>query len=383
MSALQEIELSIENLLTTPPYALGPAEHELALIPVLRNEIAYACDTNPRFANYVRYWPIDFKSAQRIADFPYLPVAAFKSATPLSLIPKNDVKRTLTSSATTGQIPSRVVLDSGTSRRMSKGFVAIIREYIGTSRRPYLVVDTAEMVQSRAELGARGAAIQGLGSFATEIVSCLSADEKGEPAIDIPTIQDCAEKWRDREVLVYGFTFVLWTNLVQPLLARGVSLGLQRLHVLHSGGWKRLQDQAVTKNSFNEGVAKVFGCSPDRVIDYYGMVENVGVVYPDCEFANKHVPAFADVIIRDPLTLSPVEPGGRGYIQVSSVLPTSFPGFLILSEDLGELIGHDRCPCGRRGTHFRFVSRAPKAELRGCGNLPPARGRLGEVAIRA
>jgi len=28
----------------------------------------------------------------------------------------------------------------------------------------------------------------------------------------------------------------------------------------------------------SRGVASVFGCPPDRVIDFYGMVENVGVV---------------------------------------------------------------------------------------------------------
>ena len=44
-----------------------------------------------------------------------------------------------------------------------------------------------------------------------------------------------------------------------------------------------------------------FGCSADRVIDFYGMVENVGVIYPDCAEGNKHVPVFGDVIVRDPL----------------------------------------------------------------------------------
>jgi hypothetical protein len=136
-----------------------------------------------------------------------------------------------------------------------------------------------------------------------------------------------------------------------------------------------LQQQAVTKDVFAAGVAAAFGCSPDRVIDFYGMVENVGVVYPDCEQGNKHVPAFADVIIRNELTLEPVAMGQRGLMQVCSVLPTSFPGFLVLTEDIAELIHHDGCACGRRGTAFRFVSRAPKAEVRGCGNVETLRAR--------
>ncbi|HEX2714493.1 MAG TPA: hypothetical protein VHM88_20050, partial [Candidatus Acidoferrales bacterium] len=93
---------------------------------------------------------------------------------------------------------------------------------------------------------------------------------------------------------------------------------------------------------------------------------------------NKHVPAFADVVVRDPLTLVPVAVGQRGLVQVCSVLPSSFPGFLVLTEDMAEIIGYDQCPCGRRGTSFRFAGRVPKAEVRGCGNLETARTQRGQ-----
>ena len=161
----------------------------------------------------------------------------------------------------------------------------------------------------------------------------------------------------------------------------GIELGLPNVRVLHSGGWKRLEDQAVTRDVFIRGVASVFGCSTNRVIDYYGMVENVGVVYPDCEFGSKHVPAFAEIIVRNPLTLEPVEAGQQGLIQVCSVLPTSFPGFLVLTEALAEIIGYDECPCGRRGTCFRFTRRVPKAEVRGCGNIEPRAMSMARIAI--
>ena len=134
-----------------------------------------------------------------------------------------------------------------------------------------------------------------------------------------------------------------------------------------------MQDEAVDKSSFDRGVAQVFGCTPDRVIDFYGMVENVGVIYPDCPEGNKHVPAFADVIVRDPLTLEPVGEGKRGMVQVCSVLPTSFPGHLLLTEDVAEIVALDGCRCGRRGTAFRFVGRVPKSEMRGCGNITQRR----------
>jgi phenylacetate-coenzyme A ligase PaaK-like adenylate-forming protein len=378
-----EIEQRIEGLLTVAPYSLSTKQREDTLLALLKSELEYACQRNPRFRNYVNHWPVNFHAAERISDLPFLPVGVFKQNPPLALVDAREIKRTLASSATTSQVPSRVVLDAATARRMTKGVVAIIRDFIGPARRPYLVIDTSENMTARTELGARAAAIQALGSFATETVSCLRSDGQAEPSLDLEKLLDCAAKWKEAELLVYGFTHVLWTQLVQPLQRKGMTLSIPNVHVLHSGGWKRLERQAVTKDVFIQGVASVFGCSPDRVIDYYGMVENVGVVYPDCEQGNKHVPAFAEVIVRDPLTLEPVESGQRGLVQVCSVLPTSFPGFLLLTEDMAEVVGYDGCACGRRGTHFRFAGRAPKAEVRGCGNIETSRSRDSRWSVEA
>jgi len=281
-----------------PPYGVDPQQRHTALLALLKKELAYACDRNSAFRNYVEHWPLDFRVADRVADLPYLPVGVFKANPPLALIGTEEVRHTLTSSATTGQMPSRVVLDAATARRMSKGVITIIRDFIGPARRPYLVIDTAENLTAQAELGARGAAIQGLASFATEIVCCLRASQDGDSSLDLEKLLACAAKWKHADVLVYGFTHVIWTQLVQPLQRQGITLDIPNIHVLHSGGWKRLEQQAVTRDVFIRGVASVLSCSADRVVDYYGMVENVGVVYPDCDHANKHVPAFAEIIVR-------------------------------------------------------------------------------------
>ena len=373
MSAFSELERSNDDLLSRPVYGLDPEKRQRDLLAVLKRQVAFGCERNPSYSNYVRHWPIDFRSADAIADLPFLPVGVFKANPPLALVSASEIKRTLSSSATSGQTPSRVVLDAVTSRRMTKGVITIIRDFIGPARRPYLVIDIPENLAAQAELGARGAAIQGLGPFATESVACLRHDQNGDAILDLEKLLACAERWKGTEVLVYGFTYVLWTQLVQPLLRQGVTLNIPKVHILHSGGWKRLQQQSVTKEEFVRSVASVFGCAEERVIDYYGMVENVGVVYPDCEKGNKHVPAFGEVIVRDPLTLAPVEAGQQGLVQICSVLATSFPGFLVLTDDMAEIIDYDGCACGRRGTHFRFVRRVPKAEVRGCGNLEASR----------
>jgi hypothetical protein len=372
---MQTLEQKIEALVAIPPYGLATEEKAARMLDIMRDALELVSQKHAGLANYIRQWPVNFREATKISDLPYLPVAMLKANPPLALIGPDEVKRTLTSSATTGQVPSRIVLDAQTSKRMTKGVVAILQDFIGSSRRPYLVVDVPGATAGKGDLGARGAAIQGLQPFASEISYCLKLDETGEPVLERERLLQFAQKHAGSTVLVYGFTYMLWNHFVKPLLAEGVSLGLPNVHILHSGGWKKLQSQSVDKRTFNEGLAKVFGCKPEQVVDFYGMVENIGIIYPDCSAGNKHAPVFGEVIVRNPLTLQPVGRGEKGLIQVCSALPTSFPGHLLLTEDMAEVIAEDGCACGRRGIAFRFAGRAPKAEVRGCGNVQTERSR--------
>ena len=370
---MQSIEQRIDSLLTVPPYGLSPEEKGPRLLELLRDELDYAATRHAGFGNYIRSWPCDPRAASRVEQLPFLPVGIFKADPPVSLVEPKEVKRTLASSATTGQVPSKVVVDSPTARRMTKGVVAILQDFIGPARRPYLVVDAPATAANAHELGARGAAIQGLQPFANQVSYCLRLDDRRELELDLDSLTKFAQAHRGSAVLVYGFTYILWNHLVKPLTEQGLCLDLPNVHILHSGGWKRLQAQAVSKETFNRGLAGVFGCGVERVIDFYGLVENVGIIYPDCPAGNKHAPVFGEVVIRDPLTLAPVTEGGIGIIQLCSVLPTSFPGYSLLTEDLAKVIRFDGCPCGRRGISFRFAGRVPKAETRGCGNVQAPR----------
>jgi hypothetical protein len=365
-------EDKIDRLLSAPLYDQPPREKQASLLDIFRDELDYACERHAGYKNYVEHWPRNYRSAGNVADLPFLPVALLKANPPLSLIAGHEIKKTLTSSATTSQLPSRVVLDAATARRTAKGIVSIVRDFIGSARRPYLVVDTPDFMGGNT-LGARAAAIQGLQPFASQTTWCLSLSSHGELTLDVDRLKTFVKDHREAEVLVYGFTFILWSCLIKPLLAENVCLDLPKARILHSGGWKRLQDQAVEKSDFNGKLARLFGCSVDRVTDFYGMVESVGVIYPDCGEGNKHAPAFSDVIVRHPLTLEPVAAGESGVVQVCNVLPTSFPGHLLLTEDMAHVVAYDGCPCGRRGVSFRFAGRIPRAELRGCGNIQSKR----------
>jgi hypothetical protein len=117
---------------------------------------------------------------------------------------------------------------------------------------------------------------------------------------------------------------------------------------------------------FSEAARTVLGVA--RVINFYGMVEQVGSVFFENALGALHAPIFADVIVRDPATLRPLPAGSRGLLQVLSVLPTSYPGHSLLTEDLGVWRGGDDPRAGMSGRYFHVEGRAPRSEIRGCSD---------------
>jgi hypothetical protein len=136
--------------------------------------------------------------------------------------------------------------------------------------------------------------------------------------------------------------------------------------IIHGGGWKKLKDQAVDEKTFKKAFKQYFNAG--AVYNYYGFVEQVGSIYIECEYGYLHTSVFSDIIIRDKKTLAPLPFNMSGLIQALSILPHSYPGHSILTEDLGICIGEDNCPCGRLGKYFKVIGRTASAEIRGCSD---------------
>ena len=105
-----------------------------------------------------------------------------------------------------------------------------------------------------------------------------------------------------------------------------------------------------------------------KVVNYYGLVEQTGSLYFECEHGFFHPSIFSEVIIRCPKTLSEVPNGTEGVIQVLSCIPRSYPGHSLLTDDLGVVHGEDNCKCGRKGKYFSINGRLKAAEVRGCSD---------------
>lgn len=294
-------------------------------------------------------------------DQPMLPVRLFKMFD-LRSVPASDVAKTMMSSGTSGQAVSKIFLDKQNIRAQTRALTDIITSFIGKQRLPLLILDTQQVKTDRAMFSARGAGIVGFSVFGRDTLFALNDDME----IDVDAVRSFVEKHRGKRMLLFGYTYMIWQYTAMALKDRGVSLDIDDGVLFHIGGWKKLRDQAVDTLTFNKTMRDVLGNV--AVHNYYGMAEQLGSVFVECEHGNMHCSNWSDIIIRRPIDLSPAKNRERGVIELMSLLPTSYPGHVLLTEDEGEILGEDDCPCGRYGKYFKIHGRLKGAEIRGCSD---------------
>jgi phenylacetate-coenzyme A ligase PaaK-like adenylate-forming protein len=352
----------INPLIDQPPFGLNESQKNAWLVQELSRLTQWhttQCDTYREILERNR----DVNtSVDRMEDIPFLPVRLFKHLDLLS-VPKDEIVKTVTSSGTTAQAVSRVFLDKETSTNQIRALVKILQDFIGVQRMPMLIIDHPNVVKNRQTFSARGAGILGLSNFGSDHTYALMDESMG---IDHNRIDQFLEKHGGKNILLFGFTFMVWQYFVRKLESIGRRLEINHGILLHSGGWKKLEAEAVSGAEFKYRLDACSGIK--RVHNFYGMAEQVGTVYVECEQCRLHVPVFSDVLIRNPVDWNPMSIGEKGLVQVLSILPTSYPGHSLLTEDLGEILGVDDCPCGRLGKTIRIHGRLAKAEVRGCSD---------------
>ena len=191
--------------------------------------------------------------------------------------------------------------------------------------------------------------------------------------LNVEALKEFLEKYKGQKILLFGFTFMVWKHFYKELvrLKDEVSFDLSNGILIHGGGWKKLVNEAVSPEEFHRRLKDI--CGLDSIHDYYGMVEQTGCIYMQCECGHLHASIFSDVIIRKPEDFSICKKGERGIIQVVSAIPESYPGHSLLTEDEGEILGEDDCPCGRKGKYFKIYGRLKNAEIRGCSDTYAAK----------
>ncbi len=211
-------------------------------------------------------------------------------------------------------------------------------------------------------MSAKGAAIKGFGQLCKKKYYLLNKENK----LDLSILKKYIEKNKDKEFIIFGFTSSIWFNLITELKRKKIKLKDNRGIMIHGGGWKKMYKLKVSNTKFKNEVKQHLGLK--KVHNYYGMMEQTGSVFLECEKGYFHCSLFSDILIRNS-NLGLCNSKEAGLIQTLSLLPVSYPGQSILTEDIGVIHGIDNCKCGKLGKYFSVLGRVPDSELRGCSDV--------------
>ena len=353
--------MEFKEILEIKPYSLNKQEKEKLLTARLRDLTKLHYENCNKYARVLDVIDREWKYMENIEKCPYLPVRMFKDME-LKSIPDEEIFKTMTSSGTTGQQVSKIFLNRVTSANQQKALVKIVSDFTGKSRLPMLIIDSPSVVKNRLMFSARGAGILGFSIFASDRKYALYDDM----SIDFDGILEFLEKHKGERILLFGFTFMIWQYFYRELDKNPQKLDLSNGILIHGGGWKKLKNEAVEPETFKSELKRV--CGLEEIHDYYGMVEQTGCIYMECEYGHLHASIFSDIITRRKEDFSVCNFGEEGIVQVVSAIPESYPGHSILTEDQGIILGEDDCPCGRLGKYFKIMGRVKNAEVRRCSD---------------
>lgn len=352
---------TLEDLDQYPPYSLDYNNKNLILGDILFGLEKLHNNKCNEYHIIAQNWMFKFSDEIKIENLPFIPVRLFKELELLS-IDRSDIRKTLTSSGTSGQTPSKIFLDATTASNQTKVLSRILSSFIGKKRLPMLIIDSKSVLKNRNSFSARGAGILGFSMFGYDVQYLLDDDFN----LDFELLQNFLKKHEGEKILLFGFTYIVWEFFNNAIQKNGIPINLENGILIHGGGWKKMIDSAVDTHVFRESLHDK--TKLQNIYNYYGLVEQTGSIFMECEAGFLHASNYSDIIIRNHKDYSVASIGQEGLVQLVSALPLSYPGHSILTEDLGTIYGIDNCTCGRHGKYFKISGRIKNAEVRGCSD---------------
>ena len=303
----------------------------------------------------------DLKKTKNLLDLPYVHSGIFKNYN-LTSANKNQSTKTFTSSGTSKSNLSKINIDRKTSLLQSRALEIILNNFLKKKIKTIFFVDTQKSISGSDSLTARGAAIRGFSRQANNSFFLMDKDYN----LRIDKLVNFIDKNPNEPFIIFGFTSFVWLHLVKKLIQKKIKLKKNKGIIIHGGGWKKMKDDSIPKELFYNRIREYIGVK--KIHNYYGMIEQTGSIFLECENGFLHSSIFSEILIRDK-NLELCKTKKVGLIQVFSLLPISYPGHNILTEDIGVIEGEDNCKCGRLGKYFSVVGRVKGTELRGCSDV--------------
>ena len=347
----------IEKLIKKKPFGINEDEK----LKIFNKQISYL--TKHHYKNCKEYRKIiknigfNINNKNKIEDFPMIPVRLFKEFN-LKSIPSSKIFKKLVSSGTSGNELSKIYLDKKNSNYQIKVLNNILKTILGNIRVPMLIVDKDPRNNIDNDLSARMAAINGFSIFGKN--HCYALDNEGK--VNHKKIEKFLKNYGFKNFFIFGFTSIIYESLI---LNSKKKHDLSNGTLLHGGGWKKLNKLKINNKEFKKRLSDKHHLK--NIFNYYGMIEQTGSIFLECKCGYFITSIFSNILIRDK-NFNILEKNQKGLVQLISLLPTSYPGHNILTEDVGEIIDRKKCKCSYEGTRFLIHGRTQKAEIRGCSD---------------
>lgn len=368
---MQNIEKKIKDLLNQDPYKLDLKIKKKKILDIFRHQIKHHIKNCPSYR--IWYKKNFFMKPEKIVNFksiPYLPSTIFKM---LNLKSSKFSSKVISSSGSTGQQKSRINLDSKTSNLQKICLTKILSSALNNKRRPFFIVDIEPSENfNQNTISARYAGMSGYLMAASSKHYLFKLDSDKKIILNKETFSRLKKVFRLEPIVIIGYTYMLWNYLFQNDEFNFKKMLCHKdTKILHFGGWKKLEKKKVSKEDFIKEVKKKINIKSNNILDIYGFSEQLGTIYVSKGLRGCEVSSYSHLLIRDPKTLEVVKDGDIGFIQFLSILPLSYPGFSILTDDIGYISKREVIKNVEK-IEFKIHSRLDKMEPRGCGDTLPA-----------
>ena len=286
------------------------------------------------YRQYIELLGVDPRSVNRIEDIPFLPIELFKLRD--VYCGEQEPEKVFTSSSTTGQTPSRHMMQS--LALYEQAFTRAFEQFYGNAEGwsiygllpNYLQREGSSLVYMVDRLISRC----GSGGFYLDEYEQLIADIKADP----------------KPKILLGVSYALWD------LAEQYAPKLENTVVMETGGMKGHREE-LPKAEFHKILTRAFGV--EKIHSEYGMAELTSQAYSSGDGVF-YAPQWMRVMVRDvnnPLKVLPA--GSRGALNIIDLANLSSCAF-IATQDVGRTYDDGA---------FMVEGRLSGAEVRGCNLL--------------
>ena len=111
-----------------------------------------------------------------------------------------------------------------------------------------LIIDQNPKIINRSVFNARAAAIYGFSIFGKNQIYLLNNRNE----IDYNLLNDFLKKFGKKTFFIFGFTSVVFENLIKKLSTKLLKYNFKNGVLLHGGGWKKMEKIKISNKVFKQ-----------------------------------------------------------------------------------------------------------------------------------